>query len=154
MLFNLATVKSAFDNAAEGRHYLTQDDIEIFFVEIFGQRPSHRIMNHMCEEFDVSIGGRRIGVSLPKLIHFVKSELSCDLSGQEGPSEHELHALFQSLDARGSNFLCMKDFVSRANNKLLRGSLRMAFKQFDVDGDGRVSYRDFLDGIKAGNVLI
>ncbi|VDD82101.1 unnamed protein product [Mesocestoides corti] len=153
MLFNLSTVKKAFDNAADGKHYLTSDDSEICLIELFGQRPSQRLMNHLSDNFDVSVNGNPVGISLPKLISFVKNDLCCPLDKKEGPTRQELLALFQALDSRGYNFVTMKDFLSRANSRLLRGSLRMAFKVFDIDGDGRVSYRDFVEGIVSGEMV-
>ncbi|VDM35657.1 unnamed protein product [Hydatigera taeniaeformis] len=150
MLFNLATVKHAFDNAADGKHYLNHDDLEVFFIELFGQRPSQRLLTQICNSFDVNSAGNPVGLSLPKTIEFLKSELSCNLALREGPRDDELLSIFQALDSRGSNFITLKDLVGRANCRVLRGCLRFAFRSFDTDGDGRVSYRDFIEGIQAG----
>ena len=151
MLFNLKTVKHAFDNAAEGKHYLNQEDLEVFFIEVFGQRPSERLLSRLCDEFDVRSAETPVGVSLPKIISYLRDELGCNLNHNEGPNEDEYLALFQALDTRGSNFIMLKDFVERVKSRLMRGSLRSAFRIFDVDGDGRVSYRDFIEGIRAGH---
>ncbi|KAL5109523.1 hypothetical protein TcWFU_009915 [Taenia crassiceps] len=137
MLFSLGTVKHAFDNAADGKHYLNHDDLEVFFIELFGQRPSQRLLTQLCNAFDVKSAD-------------TPDELSCNLDSREGPRDEDFLALFQALDSRGSNFVTLKDLVGRANCRVLRGCLRFAFRSFDTDGDGRVSYRDFIEGIQAG----
>ncbi|KAF7255456.1 hypothetical protein EG68_06800 [Paragonimus skrjabini miyazakii] len=144
---NVGVINDAFKVAGSGKDYLDESDVVIYFVDIFGQKPSKNQLNIFRDSFDIKVAGKLIGVTLPNLIK-VTQEMnqrikSCQLISQK-------QSFFTSLDIRNRGFLQMEDMLSNKKTilpKLNNGIMHIIFREFDHDEDGRVSYVDFCYGL-------
>ncbi|KAF5398063.1 hypothetical protein PHET_08450 [Paragonimus heterotremus] len=62
---NSGMIKDAFKVAGSGKDYLEESDVVIYFVDIYGQKPSKSQLNVFRDSFDVKVAGRLIGITLP-----------------------------------------------------------------------------------------
>ncbi|BHF83759.1 EF-hand calcium-binding domain-containing protein 11 [Sparganum proliferum] len=155
MLFTSRTLLRAFDNAADGKCYLTPKDAKVFFLEVFGQTPPKRVIQHLFSGGEAVAGGKTVGITFPRLKEFIE-ELGFAASANTELQVGEVHSLFTALDSRGQNFLTLADVCSTCGvekSRALKGAIRRAFCEFDVDRDGRVSFGDFMAGLKRGGQL-
>ncbi|VDK89415.1 unnamed protein product [Dibothriocephalus latus] len=155
MLFTSRTLLRAFDNAADGKSYLTTKDAKVFFLELFGQTPPKRVIQQLFANGDAVADGKPVGITFPRLKEFIE-ELGFVASASPELQVGEVHRLFAALDSGGQNFLTLADVCSACGvekNQALIGAIRRAFGEFDVDRDGRVSFGDFITGLKRGGQL-
>ncbi|VDL96614.1 unnamed protein product [Schistocephalus solidus] len=155
MLFTSRTLLRAFDNAADGKSYLTAKDAKVFFLELFGQTPPKRVIQHLFSSSDAVAGGKPVGITFPRLKEFIQ-EIGFVASANTELQAGEVHCLFAALDPGAQNFLTLADICSTCGvkkSRALLGALRRAFWEFDVDRDGRISFGDFMTGLKRGGQL-
>ncbi|CAF1418869.1 unnamed protein product [Rotaria sordida] len=117
--------------------YLDREDIKVASIRLYGIK----LDKYKIERLLSNIPNRtQPGLTLDEFIDFVHSY------NHQIDREDQNREIFLILDRTCKGFLTKEDFIrafERINIKLKTETIDSAFKQLDVDGDGRVSYRDF-----------
>ncbi|CAF1270456.1 unnamed protein product [Rotaria sordida] len=117
--------------------YLDREDIKVASIRLYGIK----LDKYKIERLLSNIPNRtHPGLTLDEFIDFVHSY------NHQIDREDQNREIFLILDRTCKGFLTKEDFIrafERINIKLKTETIDSAFKQLDVDGDGRVSYRDF-----------
>ncbi|CAF1418882.1 unnamed protein product [Rotaria sordida] len=143
--------------------YLDREDIKVASIRLYGIK----LDKYKIERLLSNIPNRtQPGLTLDEFIDFYKIErLLSNIPNRTQPGltldefidfvhsynhqidrEDQNREIFLILDRTCKGFLTKEDFIrafERINIKLKTETIDSAFKQLDVDGDGRVSYRDF-----------
>ncbi|CAF3398510.1 unnamed protein product [Rotaria socialis] len=117
--------------------YLNREDIKVASIRLYGIKLDKYKIERILSNIPNKI---HPGLTLDQFIDFVHS------FKHQIDHEDQNRETFLILDRTCKGFLNKEDFIrafERANIKLSPEMIDSAFKQLDVDGDGRVSYRDF-----------
>ncbi|CAF0741070.1 unnamed protein product [Adineta steineri] len=121
----------------KGKGYLDREDIKVATIRLYGLKMDKYKIERLLSNIPNRV---HPGLTLDQFIDFVYSYK------HQIDHEDENRETFLILDRTCKGFLNKDDFIrafERLNIKLNPDAIDSAFKQLDVDGDGRISYRDF-----------
>lgn len=165
----LCQIVETFHNADEGKKgYLTNVDLKVAFVALFGYKPSknevEQLMAKTQTEQTVSLASSRlpsnqpltkksedskieqipdathVGMSLEHFTEIAKAKILAE------DSDDEIRQMFIAFDVMCRGFITLdiaKKVFQQVAPFLDSVTVEKLFQEADMDRDGRVSYRDF-----------
>ena len=143
----LCQIAETFHDADEGKKgYLTNEDLKVAFVSLFGYKPSknevEQLMakNYTQQTASLTRKSEHVGMSLEHFTEIAKTKILA------ADSDDEIRQMFIAFDVMCRGFITL-DIAKRVFQQVApyldSVTVEKLFREADMDRDGRVSYRDF-----------
>lgn len=146
---------SLFDKSSKG--YLTKHELKLSMIYSFGFKPPTAILNEIwSKRFESKLVGSMRTIPIERLIiQGVTPEyfaLVMDEYSKTANLEKVARAEFTVIDELDKGFLSFQDFEKLIKNNMTdflgESKKRAIFREIDLDGDGKISYQDYLNFLK------
>ena len=135
--------EEAFEAADEGRKgYLTAEDYKVAILSLFGYKPSkYEVYAVWRDKRGTSGGSQGGGLTKEQFVSLAMERI------QQQDKDTLARQVFTSFDVACRGFLqsgdCIRAFKTVAPRLVASERVPALFREVDLNGDNRVSYRDF-----------
>ena len=131
-------IAETFHNAdVEKKGFLTNEDLKVAFVALFGFKPTKREVEHLME---ASRAKGLPGMPLDTFLEIAKTKVLAQ------DSDDDIRQMFIAFDTKCCGFITLdaaKKVFLQVAPFLDAMTIEKIFREADLNRDGRVSYRDF-----------